>query len=435
MATTPFSLTAEVEQQAQALLERGQYNLALGALTASVDALMKRPELIGRALFLPGYDQIVEDLGEAIGRETLAAPVDADPGGCTLIVASETYATGGHTRVIEDMARHCDRPAIVITDLFGRLNKANPGVDCLYQRAGGAPVSLLPGASLLDKVINLQRWVALLRPRHVFLLGHHQDPVPYAALASSRLRVPCSFIHHTDHHPALGATMQRFRHVDLTDHLARICGEALCHPSPVLPLHVADQGCKPHRGRSLHEASVVTSGGTHKFTREGALPYRDIVRVACQTLGGAYHHIGPLPEDWVAEVRAHLVTHGLDPQRFVYHGPVPSLWGSLLAIDADVYLTSAPSGGGRAAIEAQGCGYPMVCHRHEQASDRPVFVTDIFHALAPMWSRLEELPAALTLAVADGAQHAASARAYYAQHYSEAHFTRVLHGLMQPDAA
>ena len=75
---------------------------------------------------------------------------------------------------------------------------------------------------------------------------------------------------------------------------------------------------------------------------------------------GSYFHIGPLDEAWVAELRSHLASQGLDPQRFVYRGLVPSLWAELQQLDAACYLGSAPVGGGRAAVEAQGCGYPLV---------------------------------------------------------------------------
>lgn len=426
MVTTPFVLTRDTEDKVEQLMLRGEMNLALGALAASVDELMRRDELIGHALLVPRYDQQLAEISAWIGARFLRDDVQAQGEGCTLIVASETYATGGHSRVIEDLCRHVARPAIVLTDLFNRINGGSLGVDYLYRQAGDASVTVLPKGSLLDKSVNLMRLVASMRPRHILILGHHQDVIPYAALACERLRVPRTFVHHTDHHPALGCTIDAFQHVDLTPHVRGFCADALARPVGLLPLYVPDQGCKPHVARELAEVSIVTSGNPHKYSRGGPLAYGRIVLTACQTLGGAFHHIGALPDDWVEEIRLGLAAQGLDAERFVYHGPVPSLWAALKDINADVYLTSAPTGGGRAAIEAQGCGYPMVFHRTPAEAGRPLFVTDVYQPSAPSWSTLAELPVALRAAAQDSAAQSQASRGFYDRHFSEASFTEAL---------
>jgi len=425
MVTTPFDLTRETEAQVEQLLQRGELNLALGAIAASADALMRRDELIGHTLLLPQYDQYLCEISEAVAARVLREPLQTGTG-CTLVVASETYSTGGHSRVLEDLCRHVEKPAIVLTDLFNRLNNDGLGVDYLYRNAGGAPVSLLPRGSLLDKTRNLLRLVATLAPRHILIMGHHQDVIPYAALASRQIKVPRSFIHHTDHHPALGCTIDAFTHVDLTEHVGGFCTEALGKSVGHLPLHVADLGCKAHQAHELAQASVVTSGNPHKYSRDGTLAYRQMVLLACLTVGGFYHHIGALPEDWVAEIRAHLSANGVDAQRFVHHGPVPSLWEALKTINADVYLTSAPAGGGRAAIEAQGSGYPVVYFQNPTSSSRPLFVTDLYYEQAPSWSALPQFPEALMAAALQSQSHADAARAFYERHFSEAHFCDAL---------
>jgi hypothetical protein len=430
MVTTPFELTRETEAQVEQLLQRGELNLALGAIAASADALMRRDELIGHTLLLPQYDQYLCEISEAVAARVLREPLH--PGtGCTLVVASETYSTGGHSRVVEDLCRHVDKPAIVLTDLFNRINSDGLGVAHLYRQAGDASVSLLPKGSLLDKTINLLRLVATLQPRQILILGHHQDVIPYAALASRQIKVPRSFIHHTDHHPALGCTIDAFQHVDLTHHVGAYCSEALHRPVGYLPLHVADQGSKAHEVHELADTSVVTSGNSHKYCREGAHAYRQIVLLSSLTVGGRFHHIGALPDDWVAEIRAHLQANGVDPTRFVHHGPVPSLWQALKGINADVYLTSAPVGGGRAAIEAQGCGYPVVYFQNPVASQRPLFVTEMFHAQAPKWSSLDQLPQALLTVAADSQAHALASRAFYERHFSEASFHAALSDVLR----
>jgi hypothetical protein len=430
MVTTPFELTRDTQAQVDQLIQRGEMNLALGALATSVDELMRRDELIGHNLLLPMYDQHLCEISDWMAARYLRGPVRAGTA-CTLVVASETYATGGHSRVIEDLCRHLEQPAIVLTDLFNRINSDGMGVAHLYRQAGDASVSILPKGNLLDKAVNLMRLVATLQPRHILILGHHQDVIAYAALASNQIKVPRSFIHHTDHHPALGCTIDAFQHVDLTHHVGRHCSEAMHKAVAYLPLHVADQGAKAHEVHDFARASMVTSGNPHKYSREGALAYRQMVLVSCLTLGGSYHHIGALPDDWVADIGAHLLANGVDPARFVHHGPVPSLWLALKQINADVYLTSAPAGGGRAAIEAQGCGYPVVFFKNPAASDRPLFVTELYHAQAHSWHALDELPQALLSVAGDSQAQAMASRAFYERHFSAHSFQLALGELLR----
>jgi len=46
----------------------------------------------------------------------------------------------------------------------------------------------------------------------------------------------------------------------------------------------------------------------------------------------------------------------------VYLGNVPSLWQSLLALDAHVYLGSAPTPGYKSSLEASGAAYPLLTY-------------------------------------------------------------------------
>lgn len=429
MLTTPFALVQDGEDFVARAVEQRDPESALNATIACVESLVSRPDLLGRALFVPMLDQLVVEIGESLAEALWPRGVDATDG-VQLVVATETYDTGGHTRVIEDLCHHLERPVIVLTDLFGRVGSGALRIDHLRRQAAGASVQVLAPGSALAKTIDLMRLVAQLRPQRVLMLTHHQDAIACAALSPQRLRVPRAFIHHGDHNPSLGCTIETLHHVDLVRQTGEACTLALQRDTGYLPLHVRDQGARPWAGRTLTTASVATCGAPQKYARSGPLAYSHIVATVLSTVGGRMHHIGPLPVDWLAQIRDHLSNQGIDAGRFRAVGPVPSLWACLRELDADVYLASAPIGGGRSAIEAQGCGLPIV-YFHPESLERPLLATEVYHASAPGWAALDDLPQALRNAVLDGASQSRAARAFYEAGHGDQAFAAAVQRMHQ----
>jgi len=422
--TTPFVHVQDTEQFMADALERGRGGDALTAAIRCVDALVPRAELVGRALFVPLLDRLVAEAGEQLAVAHGVPAVHA--GHATqLVVATETYTTGGHSRIVEDLCRHLPNPLIVLTDLFGRVGTGNLPVDHLRNAAGGTPVVVLPPGTAPAKTVDLMNTVARLQPESIWMLTHHQDAIACAALSPRRIAVPRVFIHHGDHNPSLGCTIDTLHHVDLVQQTALACATALQCATGYLPLHVHDRGARPQPGRARAQASVVTSGAPQKYARGGPLAYPLIAAAVLSTVGGALHHVGPLPDDAVAEVRQHLVRQGIAADRFRLVGAVPSLWQCLRELDADLYLTSAPLGGGRAAIEAQGCAMPIVYH-DPRDSGRPLLATDIYNPSACGWSCLDELGPALRSALADAPTQSNASRAFYEAGYASAAFSAAL---------
>jgi len=197
-----------------------------------------------------------------------------------------------------------------------------------------------------------------------------------------------------------------------------------------LPLHVPDLGVKTFPELQGSAFSVVTSGHPAKFSRGGPIALQRIVQATLATVKGVHHHIGPMDTTWVSEIRAHLSVHGIDPARFVHHALVPSLWMSLKALDAAVYIGSAPLGGGRAAIEAQGCGYPVAYFDGGAASGLGTN-EDLYASRELRWSTAGEL---VQLLGSIGPVHAAlstQARRLYLDKHSRARFQNALRRLLR----
>ena len=429
MPTTPSIHVQDTEERVAGALERGHLAEALDIVIRGVDALVSRPELVGRALFVPLLDQMVCEIGErlvdSVAPQTLRAGTHHQ-----LVLATETYATGGHSRIVEDLCRHLPHPVIVLTDLFGRVGSGALPVEHLRRAAGDTPVWVLPPGTAIAKTIDLMRTVVRLRPQSIWMLTHHQDAIGCAALSPRRFAVPRVFIHHADHNPSLGCTIDALHHVDMVRQTANTCAAALQRGTGYLPLHVHDLGARPQSRRAIEQASVVTCGAPQKYARSGPLAYPAIVAAVLDTVGGPMHHIGPLPEDAVADVRAHLVRCGIAPERFRHLGAVPSLWQCLRELDADAYMTSAPLGGGRAAIEAQGCGMPIV-YFDPRDSGQPLLARDVYNPSAHGWSTPADLAVALRAALADAPAQSAASRAFYEAGFSSAAFAAAMQRAVQ----
>ena len=107
---------------------------------------------------------------------------------------------------------------------------------------------------------------------------------------------------------------------------------------------------------------------------------------------------------------------------------------SLRELDADVYMTSAPLGGGRAAIEAQGCGLPIV-YFDPRDSAQPLLARDVYNPSAHGWSTPANLPDALRAALADATAQSAASRAFYDAGFSSAAFAAAMQRAVQGASA
>ena len=418
-----FVQLPELQAQVDALLAQQRWNDALANVVVGVNNTHRDPAWQHGFLHYPAFDRHMEQLARALPQDEAPRPASALRG--TLIVATELYQVGGHSRVVADLLREVEQPTLVLTDLFGNYRKATDHLNMVLQDNPHASVLMLLQRNLWLKCLELQRLTQRLAPRSILYLQHHQDPLAFVGT----LGHPGSqktLIHHCDHNPSLGGTLAGVGHVDFTDELAEVCERTLQRPTRVMPLHVPDAGLRafaPITGRAW---SVVTSGSHIKFAREGKVALQALARTVLQGCDGRFVHIGPLAEDWQAEIRVHLAAEGLDPARFVALGPVPSLWQALAGLEAHLYLGSAPAGGGRAAIEAQGCGFPVAFYRSDVEASTTLKVDSVYASPALGWASLDELKQLLADFPARQAHFSGAARALYEARYSRACFLDVV---------
>ena len=424
-------LLDDVDAEVAAHLKRGDPPSAMRSIAAGVHRTYLLPEFARAALYYPQLDRHMEQLAAQLQSGKAPATEGRRPEmrQGALIIATELYDLGGHSRVLEDVSHEVDRAVLVLTDLFDTYAKQPALLEQLVQRFRHCTVVALPPGSGWDKAHDLRLLADAMKPRQVLYFGHHQDPIPYVGTLSLPQTRKVLF-HHGDHNPSLGCTIGELIHVDLSEGARKECAIHLPHAPGLLPLHASDLGAKVFP--EVHGAafSVASSGHPAKFVRSGPLALQAIVAAALGAVGGVYHHIGPLDSDWVEEIRHHLRAQTIDPNRFVHHGLVPSLWEHLKTLDAAIYIGSAPIGGGRAAIEAQGCGYPLAYFEKAQAyglADN----TGLYASSSLKWATADELAQVLAHAGAHHRELSLQARQLYLNHHSVAHFRAALTGLLE----
>ena len=364
-----FQMLPDVCDQVDQLLDEEQPELALLSIVHGITSHFYQPGIAEHALYYPALDRRVLQLADRLQREMTETETEQDAAhpaptqaaeAPTLLVASEVYEVGGHTRVLEELAANQPNPILLLTNLWGNFDDpTSKKKDWLRQRFPNAEIIVQTG-KLWDKARQLVTLCSRRQPAQIWYLQHHQDPVAFVGTlhAGSARKM---LVHHGDHNPSLGCTLPGVRHVDVTESLQRTCSAHLHQPADWLPLYVKDLGRRPFLTPSRKTPfSVVTAGRAAKFSMQGPVALPNIVSSVLRTIDGRFHHIGPLDDGSRQQIRKHLINQDIDPARFVTHGEVPSLWLALKQLDAHAYLGSAPVSGGRGAIEAQGCGYPVL---------------------------------------------------------------------------
>ena len=425
-ADAPERLAVRLDSVGTAIdtaMQSGDFDRALRHMVAGVHQHYRLPEVAHQALYYPELDRRVGQLADRLERLGPVPKKKGRPQG-QLLIASELYALGGHTRVLEDISHELDKPTLLLTDLFTTYQQDPKQLDWVGERFKHTDLVVLPAGSYWEKCAMLRRFTAALNPETIVHFAHHQDPIPF--VGTLRSGAPNQvFVHHADHNPSLGCTLRGLRHVDLSDGVRELCAAHLDGTTDSLPLYVEDLGVKAFADVHAADCSVASSGHPDKFARSGPVALASIVRATLTAVRGCHHHIGPLAADWVAEIRASLRAQAIDPDRFVHHGLVPSVWRCLKDLDAAFYVASAPLGGGRVAIEAQGCGLPVLYFENAAHTSLPANYP-LYASRALKWTSPDELGRVLGAATAEHRALSTAARAHYDKNFSRAHFRTAL---------
>lgn len=437
-----FQRLEDIEEKVQHLLESENPDQAMIAMANAISSHYHQPGIINHALYYPVFDVYVEQLADRLKQARQSALSDAskpseegsetsgDRAG-TLIVATELYQVGGHSRLLELLVKSVQYPKVVLTDLFGTYQNKPSEADWIRQRLGKVPLVILNEGNLWQKAMKLADIVDADQPEHIWYVQHQQDVVALVGTLPD-MNSRKILLHHADHNPSLGCTLEQVVMVDVTEQAQQTSINSLGRHSHRLPLYVADRGPRaPSATLPLEKMSVVSAGRQGKFLFSGPLAWPLVVAAALRTVGGNFFHIGELNDANINAVRQHLKQQGINPARFRSLGQVASVWETLKTLDAQVYIGSAPFSGGTSAVEAQGCGYPVLPYTgFEEGSLLSDFSSYADVGLG--WHDVEELAEQLKKVAEELPERREEARAFYEQHFSksvfEAAIQEICHG-------
>jgi protein O-GlcNAc transferase len=402
------------------LISNHQVNEVLEVIHKSILTIKFYPAFVGHKIFTPYFDEVLSNLEIEIGQITPRKNKLAN-----VVLATEVYNFGGHTKDIIAILKSIDNPILIMTDIYHQVAKQG-----FYEKIASSlpncPVFILPKESFIDKATRLAGYINNYA-KNVFLLSHHDDSVAIAA-CQKKLDVNYYFIHHADHNPALGNHVKHLKHVDLFEARSKLCQQDLHTETIYLPTTASDQGAKSFI-YPIKTFSTVTAGTFAKFQTTGALSLASIVMASLQISRGHHYHFGEIPSEQLALIYAAINEAGYKDDHFVYMGNVPSLWQALLEIDAHIFIGSAPVMGAKSDIEAQGAGYPLLAYK-EKHSPRHLNVGS-HSAETIYWSNIDEFKHGLEKTMSSHQHLSQSARDFYLTSCSEEQFKQVIKNLSQ----
>lgn len=427
MYMTVDRLQAQISRR----IERGDLDGALNEIKTFVELIVADEGCAARVFSSRELDTLCTEIGrvslQRLGGDVPTAGYDKE---LTIWLATELYAAGGHTAVLQDLIEALPqrRHVVISTGIMGATPRA--GVE---KRFAGLDVELvwIPEGTLLEKLMWLQRELLRLRPQQVFLFNHHQDIVAVAA-AQPELQAQLRYFHHADHQLALGVHLPHALHIDPHNMGFFNCRDTLgVNDNVYLPMTVPDRGGRAEDWVFARDGMVTCSSGSlHKFETPYRYSYLEMVPQLLKTTGGKHVHIGPLSSVALGKIHAGIAAAGIAPDKFVHVPWVPSVWQALLDHRVDVNLVSFPHGGGRASIEVMGSATPVVVHQHYRS--RFLGGADMLYPEAYAW----ETPSGLMeylggLDIMEIRRQSALARSHYEHH----HRPELLRAALQSDFA
>jgi len=392
----------------QQALDAQQFDAVLQAL--AVDAVGRagnaanQGNLTGIAVLDELCAKTAAAIAQAYPDTRPATPVDKD---MTIYIATDLYwGHGGHTPLLMDLIKvdRSPRKEFLLTVIGGGAKNGEFAQKLTQALPEGVGVQQLTADTLLQKVLILRSYLRVKRPGRIILVTHQYDTVVYCGLTADCAPQIIN-IHHADTF-TLGLHIPWYILVGTNFFFTQAVATAIGRGMFYWPIAAEDQGARPWQewlpGQPLHTCS---HGASRKFEGHNDLDYEDVVALRLQWQPGDHYHIGDLSPERRASLVQRLEAAGLDASRFIYVGPVPSLWAYLKQSPVQLCLSSFPVCGPKGLVETKGCGIPILMYEDTQHPARSALqfsYADCLH-----WRNADELRAALQGLTPQGLQRQA----------------------------
>ncbi len=372
----------EIEAECLELFNSGKYVDLLNLIQSTILNSFRNDIFHNKALFANNFDEILMNLGLKLEKESRSSEIWKS-NHLNIIIGTEFYAIGGHTRVAQEFSKIEENTLIIITDAYGRTKQDLNYYRFFQNLFENNSVILLPPGNLLEKTICLKKLIKCIKPKTAILLTHHDDPIGVTALCGSSIDKKI-FHHHCDHNISLGATIKEFNHYDTTPYGKMICSNKL--NSKYLPLSYFNDNKEnlyidlSGNFNSICAASSVKFNLTIK-SRDDYYPR--IVGYILKATCGCHYHIGVLSEEEIANIKGYLTQLGIDYNKFIYLGQVKSLVEIINKIKNPVYFVSFPTPGILSWIEVISTGIPVFvyCNTTNELPEQELITDKSFDSL------------------------------------------------------
>lgn len=411
---------------------------ALWAISQLVLQVISRQSSVARVFSSQQLDLVTLNIGASLLADLR---LSARSENHVVYLLTQVGQYGGHGRVLRDLinANSSARQTVILSHVAPASVSEFDVIS-----AAGVDVVVAPEVSLDRKVHWIGQRLAAIGPTRTYMMVHPFDVVTVAA-AQPGFCGQLVFLHNCDHSLSLGVHIPHALHGDFhRKGFSKCRSERRGRPGYIVPLTADDKGsrCKePFLARG--HITTCTTGGFEKFTnrlfvepRQYLYQYEDMVRAIVGATNGTHIHVGPLPDELVSRIRNSIAHLGIPEERFWHVPSVESVWEFFLRETIDIYVGSAPSGGGRATVEAMGAGLPLIVHSNYRSAF--LCVEDEVYSDAMVWRDFDQLQSYLS--IVDQQQllnHSVLSRSYYEDYHTPQKLAEALarmeRGLPQPE--
>lgn len=303
-------------------------------------------------LYLPQIDQLLTLAAAKISKDL---NLNYQPGrrNKKIMIGSEFYREGGHNTIAKQILMESSSCELIITDCFHSY-QTNKNYAVIFENFENR-THIIKDLNYREKVISIVDFLIKERPVKVILNSHPQDPIPIVVALILNPFIQFDFIHHADHSPCIGLTLNIFNeHLDFFDHQARFCidhGISNVALQRFHPNYKLDVGIKERTS----SRRLLIVGNHSKFDGNGFSLYLDVIKALISRYD--VFHVGYLPP---------VVLGNLADSEFIskykYIGPVDDLDDFIETHNFDLFINSFPIIGGLSCLHAMSKGMPTLTY-------------------------------------------------------------------------
>ncbi|MBT4804373.1 MAG: hypothetical protein HON78_05190 [Legionellales bacterium] len=282
-----------------------------------------------------------------------------------LHVMTETYKTGGHTRVVERWVKAdgvSRRQSLLLTSCESR---DIPSVlQSVIESSGGSIYQLRDTASDLGKGLELRQIAA--KYEYVVLHQHDHDVIPIIAFGNMEFKSPVFLFNHADFRFTVGfsvtdkvltlsswsaALANNYRGINKTCHIP------LLNDSKIKTLSNDMLAVRKELGLPLNKKIIVTAASSQKYKALGSTSLLNVANKIFAQIPNVIMIVIGAKSKTFPQYKKVLGSNNVN---FVLLDLMPPLELYKYFIAANLIIDSIPLGGGAAMIDAMHCNRPIL---------------------------------------------------------------------------